>query len=131
MAFPRKLKMAPTMLLMIAGNASAVFPASIFKHFFRVPLPFDGVPPVPPLPPPKALVMTRTIVAMVTEKGVNIENIVIPCSRNKVRILSAKDVSLSRTFSSICLILPTCVWRSFRFCDSISSLAFFFGIQII
>ena len=59
------------------------------------------------------------------ESAVNIDIMVIPCSRNKVRIFSAKDVSLSSIFSMVCLILATCVSRSFRFCDNISSLACF------
>ena len=53
-AFPRKLKMTPTRLPTIAGNASAAFPASLLSasanlsnHFFKVPLSFDGEPPAP------------------------------------------------------------------------------------
>ena len=46
-------------------------------------------------------------------------------SRNKARIFSAKYVSLLRTLSRVCLILATCVRRSFRFCESISGLACF------
>ena len=41
--------------------------------------------------------------------AVRIENMVMPCSPNNVRILSAKDASLSRTFSRVCLMLRTCV----------------------
>ena len=113
-AFPRKLKAAPAILPMIPGSASATFPASLLRasanlsnHFFRVPLPFNGEPPAPQLPPPP--VMARTIVAMVIERAVSIEAMVMPCSLNRVRILSAKDASLSRTFSIVCLILATCV----------------------
>ena len=76
--------------------------------FFKVPLSFDGGPLVP-IPPPKTPVMARTVATMVIEKAVNIENMVILCSRNRVRILSAKDVSFSRTFSRVYLILATCV----------------------
>ena len=115
MTFPRKLKIAPTILPTMAGNASAAFPASLLSasaslssHFFKVTLSFHGVPPVPAVPP-KTPVMAGTIVAMVIEKAVSTENIVTPCSLNKVRILSAKDASLSRTFSSVYLILQTCV----------------------
>ena len=116
MAFPRKRNIAPTTLPMMAGNASVAFPvsllsasASLFNHFFKTPSSFHGKPPVPPLPPPKTPVMTRTIVEMVIERAVSIENMVIPCSRNKVRIISVNDTSLSRTFSRVCLILATCV----------------------
>ena len=61
------------------------------------------------LPPPKTPVKASTIVEMVIERAVTIEKIVVPCSRNKVRNLSAKDVFLSKTFSRVCLILATCV----------------------
>ena len=115
-AFPRKLKMAPKTLPTIAGNASAAFPAIFLRataspsnHFFKVPLYFYGGPPAPPLPPPKAHVMARTIVEMVIERAVSIENMVILCFLNRMRILSAKDTSLLRTFSRVCLILATCV----------------------
>ena len=76
-------------------------------------------------PPPKTPVIASIIVEIISERAVSIENIVIPCSRNRVLILTPKDVFLSRTFSRVCLILATCVWRSFRFCDSISILACF------
>ena len=63
--FPRKLKIAPTALPTMAGNASTAFPASLLSasaslsnHFFRVPLSFDGEPPAPP-PPPKTPVMQK------------------------------------------------------------------------
>ena len=104
--------MDPTTLPTIAGNASTAFPASLLSvsanvsnHFFKVPQPFPGEPP----PPPKTPVIARTIVEMVIERAVRIENMVMPCSRNKARILSVKDVFLSRTFSRVCLILGTCV----------------------
>ena len=63
------------------------------------------------LPPPslKTLVIVNTVIKMVIERALIIENIVKPCSRNKVRILSIKDASLSRTFLMVCLILATCV----------------------
>ena len=97
--------MAPTTLPTMAGNVSTAFPASLLSasaslsnHFFKVPLSFDGEPSAPSLPPPKTPVMARTIVEIVFERAVSIKNMVIPCSRNKLRILSAKDISLSRTF---------------------------------
>ena len=72
--FSRKLKVAHTTLPTIAGNASTAFPASLLSafasvsnHFFKTPLSF-GVEPPAHLPPPKAPVMTRTIVEIVTEK---------------------------------------------------------------
>ena len=130
-AFPKKLKMAPTTLPTIAGNGWIAFPAnplsasgSLSNHFFKTLSSFDGEPPAPP-PPPKTHVIARTNVQIVIESAVRIGNMVVPCSRNKARIVSAKDVFLSRNFSRFCLILATCVWRSFRFYYSISSLACF------
>ena len=84
-AFPRKLKIAPTTLPTIVGNASTAFPASLLSastslsnHFSKTPSSFDGGPPLPPLP--KTLVMARTIVQIVIERAVRIENMVMPCS---------------------------------------------------
>ena len=67
--------------------------ASLSNHFFKavLSLSFFWRTPVPP-PPPKTPVIARTIVEIVIEKAVSIENIVMLCSRNKVRILSANDV---------------------------------------
>ena len=69
-------------LPMKAGNASAAFPASLLSasaslsnHFFKVPLSF-GEPPVPPVPP-KTPVTARTIVEIVMDRAVSIENMVI------------------------------------------------------
>ena len=59
------------------------------------------------------------------ERAVRSYVIVIPCLCNKGRILSTNDVSLPRTFSMVCLILATCAWICFRFCDSISGFACF------
>ena len=59
------------------------------------------------------------------ERAVRIDIIVIPCLWNKGRILSTNDVSLPKTFSMVCLILATCAWICFRFCDGISGFACF------
>ena len=92
-AFPRKIKMAPTTLPTIARNASTAFPVSLLsasanlsKHFYKAPSSFGGKPPKTP-------VMARIIVDTVVEKAVSIDNMVMPCSLNKVRILSVNDVS--------------------------------------
>ena len=97
-AFLKKLKIAPTTLPTIAGNASTIFPASLLSasaslpnHFFKIPSSFGEEPPIP-ASPPKTPVIASTIVEIVIERAVSIENIVIPCSRKRVRILSAKDV---------------------------------------
>ena len=68
--------------------------------FFKTPSSFDGESPVP-TPPLKTPLIARIIVEIVIERAVSIENMVIPCSRIKVQILSARDVSLSRTFSRV------------------------------
>ena len=114
MAFARKLKIAPTTLHTLAGNASTTFPASLLSafanlsnHFLNTPSSFGVEPPVPLPPPPKTPAIASTIIEIVIERAVSIENIVIPCSENKVQILSANDVFLSRTFSRVCLILAT------------------------
>ena len=112
---PRKLKIAPKTLSTIAGNASMAFLGSLFRasanlsnHFFKAPSSFGKEPPVP-LSSPNAPVIARAIVEIVIEREVKIENMVMPCPLNKVRILSVKDVFLSRTFSRVCLIFATCV----------------------
>ena len=51
--------------------------------FSKTPSSFDGEPPTPP-PPPKTPVMASTIVQIVIERAVRIENMVMPCSQNKV-----------------------------------------------
>ena len=114
MCLHKKPKMAPATLPTKAGNASTAFPASLLSasaslsnHFYKTPSSFDGEPPATPHPR-KTPVMASTIVEIVIEMTTRIENMVMPCSRNKVRILSAKDVFLSRTFPRVGLILATC-----------------------
>ena len=113
--FPRKLKMPPTTLPTIAGNASVAFPTSLLSaspslsnHFFKNPSSFAGEPHASPTSP-KTPVAASTIVEIVIERAVSIKNMVIPYSRNKVRTLSARDVSLSRIFSRVYLIRATYV----------------------
>ena len=127
--FQGNLKLHQQHFPQIAGNASMAFPssllsasASLSNHFFKTPSSFVGDPPVPLPPPPKTPVMARKIVEIVIERAVKIENMVIPCSQNKVQIISTNDVFLSRIFSRVCLILATC---GCQFCGSISSLACF------
>ena len=100
----KKLKMAPKALPTIAGNASTAFPAglfrasaSLFNHLFKTPLSFDGEPPAPP-PSPKTPVIASTMVQIVIERAVSTEKMVMPCSRNKVRIFSAKDYFYPKPF---------------------------------
>ena len=54
-------------------------------NFFKAPL--LGSPVLPKTP-----VMARAIVKIVIERAASIEIIVMPCSENKVRILSTNDV---------------------------------------
>ena len=90
-ALPRKPKKAPAI-----GNASTAFPASLFSasanlfnYFFKTPSSFDGELPLSSTPS-KAPVIASTVVKIVTEWVVRIENMVIPCSQNKVRIFLPK-----------------------------------------
>ena len=78
--------------------------ASLFNHLFKAPSLFDGEPPPPHS---KIPVISSAIVKIVIKREVSIESIVMPCSRNKVRILSAKDLFFSTTFLMVCLILET------------------------
>ena len=73
--------------------SSTSFETSLFNHFFKVPSSFGGEAAPPPPPPPKASVTASKIVEIVIERAVSTDIIVIPCSRNKVRILCAKNVS--------------------------------------
>ena len=100
----KKLKMAPTALPPIARNASTAFPAglfsasaSLFNHLFKTLLSFDGGPPTPP-PSPKTPVIASTMVQIVIERAVSTEKMVMPCSRHKVRIFSAKDYFYQKPF---------------------------------
>ena len=84
-AFPRKLKITQITLPTIAGNALTPYSASLLSAsanlsniFFKIPLPFDGELPAPP-PTPRTSVIARTIVEIVIEKAVSIENMVMPC----------------------------------------------------
>ena len=102
---------------MIPGNAATTLPARRFRalaslfscfltYFLNSPSSFWGDPGAPPLPPPvtaKTIVEIRILTAVSTEKNV------IPCSLNKVRIFSPKEVSLSSIFPIVCFILTTCV----------------------
>ena len=95
-----------------------------YLTIFSRPLSFGGEPPVPS-PPSKSPMIESTVAAIPAQRVESPKNIVIICSRITIRIFSGKDIFWSRTFSRICLILTNCVWRSFRFCDSIYSLACF------
>ena len=116
-ALPKKVKISPKTLPTITGNPLTAFPArllivfaNLLNHFFKV-FSYLGRKAEPPyLPSPqKTPVIASTVVEIVTDGVVSVDTIVIPCSQNKVRILPVKYVSLSRTFSRVCLILATCV----------------------
>ena len=112
------LRIQLTIPPMIPGNASvALIPnqpnrdasaLSLFLiHSFK-PLPSlgGGSPPdamVPPPPPPGNNASTSTPMAIPI--AVSMEAIVIPCSLNRVRIFSAKEVLLSNTFAIVSLEL--------------------------
>ena len=90
-ALPRKPKKAPAI-----GNASTAFPASLFSasanlfnYFFKTPSSFDGELPASSTPS-NAPVIASIVVKIVIEWVVRIENMVITCSQNKVRIFLPK-----------------------------------------
>ena len=100
---------------MIPGRASAAFmpnqPSSDAKalsldliHSFR---PFSslggGSPPDAAEPPPGSNASTKTPIAIPI--AMSVEAIVIPCSLNRVRIFSANEVLLSKTFAIVSLKL--------------------------
>ena len=89
----KRLKMAPTTLPTVAGNASTAFPASFLSpsaslsnHFFKASLSFDGGPPTP-LPSSKSPIVESIIVVIPVKKEVSVKIISIICSRIKIQIL--------------------------------------------
>ena len=101
---------------MIPGNASAALipnqpnsdanALSLFLiHSFRLASSLGGSPPpdVAAPPPPGNNASTSTLMAIPI--AVSMEAIVIPCSLNRVRIFSAKEVSLSNTLAIVSLKL--------------------------
>ena len=127
-AFLRKLKMALTILSKISDNVSKIFPAnllrkfaSLFNQFFQGPIIFQQPNPeaAGSSPYPRTPLIASTIIGREgNKKSKSIEAIVIFCSLNKVRLLSAKDEFLSRTFSMDSLILAIYVCNTFLFCNS-------------
>ena len=114
-ALPKKLKMASSTFRKMAGNDLTAFPTSILSasanlsnYFFKTPSSLDGEPLAHP-PPPETPAMASKNVEKVIEMAVCLEDMVMPCSRNQVQILSAKDIFLSRTFSTVCFIIATSV----------------------
>ena len=100
---------------MMPGNASAAFTPNLYSsdakalslfltHSFK---PFlslcRGLPPAAVPPPPGSNASTKTLIAIPI--AVSMEAIVIPCSRNNVRIFSADEVSLSNTLAIVSLKL--------------------------
>ena len=126
-ALPRKLKIAPTTLPTIAAFLVSLLIAfaSFVNHFFKALSSFGrGNPEAVGLtPPPTTHVIARAIVEMIIERDESIDIILILCSRNRIWIRSAKDLSSSRTFSMVCLILAIWVCRSSRVSGSISRFA--------
>lgn len=60
---------------------------------------------------------------MVTERAIDVGTTVIPCSKDKVQIILAKDSPSSKPFLKTYLILEICVQRFFLFYNSIAGLA--------
>ena len=136
----KRLTMAPTTLLTIADNASAAFPASLLSAFTSL---FNQLLKLLYLLVENLLLLLLFLLLLLIlcskdtcnskwncwdsyrYRAASTEIMVLPCSRNTVRNLSAKDVPLSGIFSIVRFIFTTCVLRSFQFCDSISSLVCF------
>lgn len=122
-----KIKMVSTPLSVKVGNASKAFTASILRgpnsllnHLFKASSPF-GDSEAAESPAPKAPVIESATTETAIGRAVSISTTVIPCSQNKVQILSVKDVSLSTI--TVCMILATYIWRFSQLCDSISILS--------
>ena len=92
---------------------------------------FSGVF-TPPTPPTPLSPVTAKMMAELTKlTAVKFTAVLIPCSMNRVQILSASGVSKSQPLSIVYFILKPYVWRALQFCDTIlrlvldSSLRFF------
>lgn len=110
-----KIKMVSTPLSVKVGNASKAFTASILRgpnsllnHLFKASSPF-GDSEAAESPAPKAPVIESAITETAIGRAVSISTTVIPCSQNKVQILSVKDVSLSTitVFQSFLVVQPS------------------------
>ena len=118
---------------MIPGRAAAALPAKLARarpracrcfliHSLTPPLSdgygaSDGVPPAPP----SVTARTRVLIAMPI--AVRMLAIVIPCSRKRVRILSANVLSSWRSRLMVSRILFICDRRAALFVERASSLA--------
>ena len=74
-------------------------------------------------PPLKTPTIASTIVKIVIKIAESIDTIAIPCSTISYKFFPLKIFSPSRTSSLVCLILVTCVRRSFQFFVSTLSVA--------
>ena len=101
--------MAPTILLKIVSNASAAFPAYLLRKFFQSTFSGDDAEPAMLPSPPKTPVTASAIVEMVIKGAVSIDAITIPCSQNRIQLLSAKDLFSSKTFQMVKLTLGICI----------------------
>lgn len=106
-----KIKIASTPLSVKVGNASKAFTASILRgstgllnHLFKASLPF-GDSEAAESPAPTTPVIESVITETTIGRAASIITTVIPCSQNKVQILSVKDVSSSTII--VCMILAT------------------------
>lgn len=97
--------------------------AGLFNNFLKVFLSF-GDPEAAGLSP--LLIIARTIIKTVIERALSIDAIVIiPWSQDNVQIRSAKELSSSRIFPKVCLLLATCVWISSWIFNSVLIVAYF------
>lgn len=88
--------------------------ARLFNQFLRAFLSFvEDKPEAAGTRPLKMPITASANVRIVIKITKNIDTVVISCSQNKLQILSTKDLPSSVTFSIVCLILASCVRRSF------------------
>ena len=105
--FPRRDRSQETIDPIIPGRAAAALPASlarILPRLWRCFLSHSLTPPLPggcsgcvgAAPPPEPPGRARTIVEIIIPRAVRIDTIVIPCSRKRVFIRSARVLSSCR-----------------------------------
>ena len=104
----KKLRTSPTTFSTIAGKVSAAFSAILLKMSLHLLMNQKTAGPPPSAKRP-----------LIPSTG----TITIHCSQNNVRILSAKNLYISRTFLTVCHIIAGCIGRIFPFCESILSLS--------
>ena len=122
---PNKSGQSPSMLKNpIALPENLAISARLFNQVLRAFSSFGGSKlKATRTPPLKTPTIASTIVKIVIKIAESIDTIVMPCSTISYKFFPLKIISPSRTFSMVCLILATCVQRSFQFFVSTLSVA--------